>query len=110
MKPAILQRIVKIGLGFLTVLLVLLALWLGILATEVYAIPDIFPPDIYIPTTIQIFWRNLGGRNLWESRDDRKWGHDKFFEEITTQERRREEAGRHLEDVSEPRKSSRRRT
>ncbi|WOG99224.1 hypothetical protein DCAR_0518572 [Daucus carota subsp. sativus] len=35
--------------------------------------------------------RNLGGRNLWESRDDRKWGHDKFFEEITTQERRREE-------------------
>ncbi|KAL8122981.1 protein MLN51 homolog [Apium graveolens] len=30
--------------------------------------------------------RNLGGRNLWESKDDRKWGHDKF-EEMSTQER-----------------------
>ncbi|KAL8098983.1 hypothetical protein AgCh_031625 [Apium graveolens] len=29
--------------------------------------------------------RNLGARNLWESKDDRKWGHDKF-EEMTTQE------------------------
>ena len=52
----------------------------------------------YIITSVLVFdllhitvRRNLGGRNLWESRDDRKWGHDKFFEEITTQERRREE-------------------
>lgn len=29
--------------------------------------------------------RNPGARNLWESKDDRKWGHDKF-EELTTQE------------------------
>nr|KYP54224.1 hypothetical protein KK1_000400 [Cajanus cajan] len=31
-----------------------------------------------------------GGRRLWESKDDRKWGHDKF-EEITFHERRYEE-------------------
>lgn len=29
--------------------------------------------------------RALGGKNLWESKDDKTWGHDKFFEEITTQ-------------------------
>ncbi|KAL2534138.1 CASC3/Barentsz eIF4AIII binding [Abeliophyllum distichum] len=29
--------------------------------------------------------RTLGGRKLWESKDERKWGHDKF-EELTTQE------------------------
>ena len=33
-----------------------------------------------------IFRRMRGGRRLWESKDDRKWGHDKF-EEITLQER-----------------------
>lgn len=32
----------------------------------------------------------LGGRKLWESKDERKWGHDKF-EELTVQERRYEE-------------------
>lgn len=32
----------------------------------------------------------LGGRKLWESKDDRKWGHDKF-EELTLQERDHEE-------------------
>jgi len=31
-----------------------------------------------------------GGRRLWESKDDRKWGHDKF-EEITLQERQYKE-------------------
>ncbi|KAL8522363.1 hypothetical protein ACS0TY_012488 [Phlomoides rotata] len=30
--------------------------------------------------------RTLGGRRLWESKDDRKWGHDKF-EELTMHER-----------------------
>ncbi|KAM2957813.1 hypothetical protein FF2_024745 [Malus domestica] len=34
--------------------------------------------------------RTRGGRKLWESKDERKWGHDKF-EEITLQERRYEE-------------------
>lgn len=34
--------------------------------------------------------RTLGGRKLWESKDDRKWGHDKF-EELTMQERHHEE-------------------
>ncbi|CAI9766096.1 unnamed protein product [Fraxinus pennsylvanica] len=29
--------------------------------------------------------RTLGGRKLWDSRDERKWGHDKF-EELTTHE------------------------
>ncbi|KAI3952900.1 hypothetical protein MKW92_035420 [Papaver armeniacum] len=29
--------------------------------------------------------RTLGGRKLWESKDDRKWGHDKF-EELSLQE------------------------
>ncbi|XP_076930943.1 protein MLN51 homolog [Bidens hawaiensis] len=31
--------------------------------------------------------RTFGGRKLWELRDERKWGHDKF-EEVTTQDRR----------------------
>ncbi|VFQ83848.1 unnamed protein product [Cuscuta campestris] len=30
--------------------------------------------------------RTFGGRKLWESRDDKKWGHDKF-EELTTEDR-----------------------
>ncbi|KAK4413888.1 protein MLN51 [Sesamum alatum] len=34
--------------------------------------------------------RTFGGRKLWESKDDRKWGHDKF-EELTMQERSYEE-------------------
>ncbi|XP_012456726.1 protein MLN51 homolog [Gossypium raimondii] len=34
--------------------------------------------------------RTRGGRNLWESKDDRKWGHDKF-EEMTLQEKHYEE-------------------
>lgn len=33
-----------------------------------------------------LFRRTRGGRKLWESRDDSKWGHDKF-EEMTSQER-----------------------
>ncbi|XP_047332813.1 protein MLN51 homolog isoform X1 [Impatiens glandulifera] len=32
--------------------------------------------------------RTLGGRELWESKDDCKWGHDKF-EEMTLQDRRK---------------------
>ncbi|XP_038897664.1 protein MLN51 homolog isoform X2 [Benincasa hispida] len=34
--------------------------------------------------------RTHGGRRLWESKDDMKWGHDKF-EEMTLQERHRDE-------------------
>lgn len=34
--------------------------------------------------------RTHGGRKLWESKDERKWGHDKF-EEITLHERHNEE-------------------
>ncbi|XP_050384715.1 protein MLN51 homolog [Argentina anserina] len=34
-----------------------------------------------------------GGRKLWESKDDKKWGHDKF-EEITLHERHHEEGRR----------------
>lgn len=34
--------------------------------------------------------RMLAGRNLWESKDNRKWGHD-MFEELTTPERHHEE-------------------
>ncbi|KAI9110248.1 hypothetical protein K1719_018690 [Acacia pycnantha] len=34
-----------------------------------------------------------GGRRLWESKDEKKWGHDKF-EEMTIQERRYEEGRR----------------
>lgn len=34
--------------------------------------------------------RTFGGRNLWESKDDRKWGHDKF-EELSVEERNYEE-------------------
>ncbi|KAG4211775.1 hypothetical protein ERO13_A02G122300v2 [Gossypium hirsutum] len=34
--------------------------------------------------------RTRCGRNLWESKDDRKWGHDKF-EEMTLQEKHYEE-------------------
>ncbi|KAG2722986.1 hypothetical protein I3760_02G152100 [Carya illinoinensis] len=37
--------------------------------------------------------RTHGGRRLWESQDDRKWGHDKF-EELTFQERHYEEGRR----------------
>ncbi|KAI4355674.1 hypothetical protein L6164_004422 [Bauhinia variegata] len=37
--------------------------------------------------------RTHGGRRLWESKDDRKWGHDKF-EEMTLQERHHGEVGR----------------
>ncbi|PRQ50831.1 putative Btz domain-containing protein [Rosa chinensis] len=37
--------------------------------------------------------RTHGGRKLWESKDDRKWGHDKF-EEITLHERHHEEGRR----------------
>lgn len=37
--------------------------------------------------------RMLGGRKIWESKDERKWGHDKF-EEFTVQERRYEERRR----------------
>lgn len=37
-----------------------------------------------------MFRRTHGGRRLWESKDDRKWGHDKF-EELTSQERHYEE-------------------
>ncbi|XP_059645327.1 protein MLN51 homolog [Cornus florida] len=37
--------------------------------------------------------RTLGGRKLWESKDDRKWGHDKF-EEMSLQERHYEEGRR----------------
>ncbi|KAK6148888.1 hypothetical protein DH2020_016413 [Rehmannia glutinosa] len=37
--------------------------------------------------------RTLGGRKLWESKDDRKWGHDKF-EELTMQERNYDERRR----------------
>ena len=33
-----------------------------------------------------VFRRMRGGRRLWESKDDRKWGHDKF-EEIASQEK-----------------------
>ncbi|XVF86572.1 hypothetical protein PTKIN_Ptkin18bG0052700 [Pterospermum kingtungense] len=38
--------------------------------------------------------RTHGGRKLWESRDDRKWGHDKF-EEMTLQEKHYEEGRRY---------------
>ncbi|KAB2065421.1 hypothetical protein ES319_A09G088000v1 [Gossypium barbadense] len=34
--------------------------------------------------------RTRGGRKLWESKDDRKWGHDKF-EEMTLQEKHYQE-------------------
>ncbi|XP_061981460.1 protein MLN51 homolog [Populus nigra] len=37
--------------------------------------------------------RTFGGRNLWESKDDKKWGHDKF-EEMTFQERHYEQGRR----------------
>lgn len=37
-----------------------------------------------------LFRRTHGGRKLWESKDDRKWGHDKF-EEMTSQERHYDE-------------------
>ncbi|KAL5729353.1 hypothetical protein ACHQM5_002322 [Ranunculus cassubicifolius] len=37
--------------------------------------------------------RTLGGRKLWESKDDRKWGHDKF-EELSVQERQYDKEGR----------------
>ncbi|KAL6140945.1 hypothetical protein ACLB2K_059237 [Fragaria x ananassa] len=37
--------------------------------------------------------RTHGGRKLWESKDDRKWGHDKF-EELSQHERHHEEGRR----------------
>ncbi|GJU97014.1 protein MLN51 [Tanacetum coccineum] len=37
--------------------------------------------------------RTLGGRKLWELRDEKKWGHDKF-EELTTHERHYDEGRR----------------
>ncbi|XVF74633.1 hypothetical protein PTKIN_Ptkin13bG0126700 [Pterospermum kingtungense] len=37
--------------------------------------------------------RTYGGRKLWESKDDRKWGHDKF-EEMSLQEKHHEERRR----------------
>ncbi|KAJ8755767.1 hypothetical protein K2173_024311 [Erythroxylum novogranatense] len=37
--------------------------------------------------------RTYGGRRLWESKDDKKWGHDKF-EEMTLQERHYEQGRR----------------
>lgn len=37
-----------------------------------------------------LFRRMFVGKKLWESKDERKWGHDKF-EEITVQERHYEE-------------------
>lgn len=37
--------------------------------------------------------RTFGGRKLWESKDDRKWGHDKF-EEMNMQDRNYEEGRR----------------
>ncbi|OMO54159.1 hypothetical protein CCACVL1_28006 [Corchorus capsularis] len=37
--------------------------------------------------------RTHGGRKLWESKDDRKWGHDKF-EEMTMQDKHYEEGRR----------------
>ncbi|THG12611.1 hypothetical protein TEA_000973 [Camellia sinensis var. sinensis] len=40
-----------------------------------------------------LYGRTLGGRKLWESKDNRKWGHDKF-EEMTLQDRRYEEGTR----------------
>ncbi|KAL2932479.1 Protein MLN51-like protein [Bienertia sinuspersici] len=37
--------------------------------------------------------RTFGGRKLWESKDERKWGHDKF-EELNTEERHYDEGRR----------------
>ncbi|KAK4361932.1 hypothetical protein RND71_017173 [Anisodus tanguticus] len=37
--------------------------------------------------------RTFGGKKLWESKDDRKWGHDKF-EELSVEERHYEEGRR----------------
>lgn len=37
--------------------------------------------------------RTFGGRKLWESKDERKWGHDKF-EEMNTEDRHYEEGRR----------------
>ncbi|XP_074312583.1 protein MLN51 homolog isoform X2 [Silene latifolia] len=37
--------------------------------------------------------RTFGGKKLWESKDERKWGHDKF-EELHVQDRRYEEGKR----------------
>lgn len=34
--------------------------------------------------------RTFGGRSLWESKDDRRWGHDKF-EEVTMRARNYDE-------------------
>ncbi|KAL0380431.1 UNVERIFIED_CONTAM: protein MLN51 [Sesamum angustifolium] len=45
-----------------------------------------------LPTYLDflVLRRTFGGRKLWESKDDRKWGHDKF-EELAMQERSYEE-------------------
>ncbi|TXG69135.1 hypothetical protein EZV62_004070 [Acer yangbiense] len=44
-------------------------------------------------SSLFVVMRTQGGRKLWESKDDRKWGHDKF-EEMTVQERHYEEGSR----------------
>lgn len=51
---------------------------------------------INLPTNLSfvVLRRTPGGRKLWESKDDRKWGHDKF-EELTVQERSYEEVNIH---------------
>ncbi|KAF9617267.1 hypothetical protein IFM89_035211 [Coptis chinensis] len=40
-------------------------------------------------------WRTPGGRKLWESKDVRKWGHDKYIE-MNSQERENEKDGRNF--------------
>ncbi|KAF5957098.1 hypothetical protein HYC85_004323 [Camellia sinensis] len=50
--------------------------------------------------------RTLGERKLWESKDDRKWGHDKF-EEMTLQERRYEKGTRNSRGHYRPRGKNR---
>jgi len=60
------------------------------------------------------FRGNVGGRNrrtfvgkrLWESKDERKWGHDKF-EEITVQDRHYEEGARNSRGRYRAREKSR---
>ncbi|KAE8659510.1 CASC3/Barentsz eIF4AIII binding, putative isoform 3 [Hibiscus syriacus] len=41
----------------------------------------------------RLMMRTHGERKLWESKDDRKWGHDKF-EEMNSQEKHYEDGGR----------------
>lgn len=40
----------------------------------------------FFSSLFQFGRRMRGGRRLWESKDDKKWGHDKF-EEFSSQER-----------------------